>query len=73
MPLSQIKVVFIDLPGDRFYFCISTIISLSILADEMVGGFLKKLYLDSSDGQRRGKINLPYVHELNELQHRVDS
>ncbi|ATW21980.1 hypothetical protein BJP44_02180 [Candidatus Williamhamiltonella defendens] len=71
MPFSQSKGrFFIALPSG---ICsgISTAISLSVLADERVEGFLKKLYPDPSEGQRKGKINLPYVHELNELQSRV--
>ncbi|WP_217450866.1 hypothetical protein [Candidatus Williamhamiltonella defendens] len=72
MPFSQGKGRFdIACPGDGICAGISTAISLSVLADERVEGFLKKLYPDPSEGQRKGKINLPYVHELNELQSRV--
>lgn len=74
MPFSQSKGRFyIARTGYGICAGISTAISLSVLAGERVEGFLKKLYLDPSEGQGKGKINLPYVHELNELQGRVDS
>jgi len=74
MPFSQGKGRFdIACPGDGICAGISTAISLSALAGERVEGFLKNLYMDSSEGQRKGKINLPYVHGLNELQNRVNS
>nr|WP_171967633.1 hypothetical protein [Candidatus Hamiltonella defensa] len=74
MPFSQGKGRFdIACPGDGICAGMSTAISLSVLAGERVEVFLKKLYLDPSEGQRKGKINLPYVHGLNELHHRVNS
>ncbi|ATW33222.1 hypothetical protein BJP43_01780 [Candidatus Williamhamiltonella defendens] len=73
MPFSQSKGRFYVArpPSDGICAGISTAIALSVLAGQRVEGFLKKLYLDSSGGQRKGKINLPYVHGLNELQNRV--
>ncbi|WP_207286983.1 hypothetical protein, partial [Candidatus Hamiltonella defensa] len=74
MPFSQSKGRFnIACPGDGICAGISTAISLSVLAGQRVEGFLKNLYMDSSEGQRKGKVNLPYVHGLNELQSRVES
>lgn len=73
MPFSQGKGRFYVArpPSDGICAGISTAISLSVLAGKGVEGFLKNLYLDPSEGQRKGKINLPYVHGLNELQNRV--
>jgi len=73
MPFSQAKGRFYVArpPSDGICAGISTAISLSVLAGKGVEGFLKNLYMDSSEGQRKGKINLPYVHGLNELQNRV--